>query len=200
MRVYNDVIVEKIVAKHLTAKDKLCRVIFVILAVLAIFLINFIPLLFGIIYLMLLTVSLSFGIGFLCYLMVSGIVKEYEYSVVNDEFSVDVISGKKRRSNLFSGSIREFDMIAKINDEMHPVSEFEKGALRAYCASGINKENEWYIAAKMETQKVLVIIEPDERFLTAFFRYNPRNTMYRPTSKPNSKPVAKQNIKSKKED
>ena len=75
-------------------------------------------------------------------------------------------------------------MIAKIKDEMHPVSEFEKNALRAYCASGIDKENEWYIAAKMGTQKVLVIIEPDERFLAAFFRYNPRNTMYRPTSKP----------------
>ncbi len=190
MRVYNDVIVEKIVAKHLTAKDKVCRVIFVILAVLAILLVNFIPLLFGVFYLFLLTVSLSFGIGYLCYIMVSGIVKEYEYSLVNDEFTVDVISGKKRRAHLFSGSIREFDMIAKLKDEMHPVSEFEKGALRAYCASGVNKEEEWYIAAKMGTQKVLVIFEPDERFLGAFYRYNPRNTMYRPTSRPKTKKEA----------
>ena len=73
---------------------------------------------------------------------------------------------------------------------MHPVSEFEKGALRAYCASGVNKEEEWYIAAKMGTQKVLVIFEPDERFLGAFYRYNPRNTMYRPTSRPKTKKEA----------
>ncbi|MBR3032128.1 MAG: hypothetical protein IKH92_03810 [Clostridiales bacterium] len=187
MRFNNDVFIEKIVTKHLTTKDKVCRVAFVICSVLAILLVNFFPLLFGVFYLLLLTVSISFGIGYLCYLMVSGVVKEYEYSVVNDEFAIDVISGKKRRSQLFSGSIREFEMVAKIKDDMHPVSEFEKGALRAYCASGINKEDEWYIAAKMGSQKVLVIFEPDERMLAAFFRYNPRNTMYRPTSRPKGK-------------
>ncbi len=187
MRLNNDLIIEKIVTKHLTTKDKISRIIFIVCAVLAIFLVNFIPLLFGIVYLFLLTVSLSFGIGYLCYLMVSGVTKEYEYSIVNDEFSIDVISGKKRRAPLFSGSIREFEMVAKLKDERHPVSEFDKGVLHGYCSSGINKENEWYIATMSGSQKVLLFIEPDERMLQAFFRYNPRNTMYRPTSRPNGK-------------
>ncbi len=190
MRFNNDLVIEKIVAKHLTAKDKISRVGFVVCAVLAILLVNFIPLLFGIFYLFLLTVSLSFGIGFLCYFMVSGVVKEYEYSVVNDELTIDVISGKKRRSHLFSGSIRDFEMVAKIKDERHPASEFEKGALHGYCVSGVNKDDEWYIATKMGAQKVILFIEPDERMLEAFFRYNPRNTMYRPTSRPKTKKEA----------
>ncbi len=187
MRLNNELIIEKIVTKHLTTKDKISRIIFIVCAVLAIFLVNFIPLFFGIVYLFLLTVSLSFGIGYLCYLMVSGVTKEYEYSIVNDEFSIDVISGKKRRAPLFSGSIREFEMVAKLKDERHPVSEFDKGVLHGYCSSGINKENEWYIATMSGSQKVLLFIEPDERMLQAFFRYNPRNTMYRPTSRPNGK-------------
>lgn len=185
MRLNNDVFVEKLVVKHLTTKDKICRVLYVILAILAILIVNIFPLFFGIGYLFLFTGALSFGIGYLCYYKVSGLRKEFEYSVVNDEFTIDTIKGKKRRVQLFSGSIRDFEMVAKLKDDRHPVSEFEKpNYLRGRCVSGINKDEEWYVATSMGSQKVLLYIEPDESMLQAFFRFNPRNTMYRPTGRP----------------
>ena len=95
---------ERIVKKEITAKEKLVRVLYVIFAILAIIIVNFLPLLFDIGYLFLLTGALSFGIGFVCYLMATGFYKEFEYCVVNDEFSIDVIKAKTRRSALFSGS------------------------------------------------------------------------------------------------
>ena len=105
--------------------------------------------------------------------------------MVNDEFTIDTIKGKKRRVQLFSGSIRDFEMVAKLKDDRHPVSEFEKpNYLRGRCVSGINKDEEWYVATSMGSQKVLLYIEPDESMLQAFFRFNPRNTMYRPTGRP----------------
>ena len=187
MQFNNDTIIEKIVKKKITSKDKFCRILFVILAILAILLVNILPLFFGITYLFLLTGALSFGIGFLCYFSVTGIEKEYEYSLVNDELNIDIIRGKKRRSHLFAGSVRDFEMVAKKNDERHPISEFDKGdALHGNCVSGEDPDNEWYISTKMGSVKVLLLIEPDERMLNVFFRYNPRNTMYRPTSRPNA--------------
>ncbi len=185
MRLNNDVYVEKLVVKHLTTKDKMCKVLYVLLAVLAILIVNIFPLFFGIGYLFLFTGAISFGIGYLCYYKVSGLRKEFEYSVVNDEFTVDTIKGQKRRVQLFSGSIRDFEMVAKLKDDRHPVTEFEKpNYLRGRCVSGINKDEEWYIATSMGSQKVLLYIEPDESMLQAFFRFNPRNTMYRPSGKP----------------
>ena len=78
MRFNNDVFVEKLVVKHLTTKDKICRVVYVILAILAILIVNIFPLFFGIGYLFLFTGALSFGIGYLCYYKVSGLRKEFE--------------------------------------------------------------------------------------------------------------------------
>lgn len=179
--VNNDSYVEQLVKKTVTSKEKLGKVLTIILCVFAILFVNIVPLLFGIVYLFILTGVLSFGIGFITYRSVTNLNKEYEYSVVNDSFSVDIIKGKTRRSSLFSGSIRDFEMVAKLKDDCHPISEFDKPEyLRAQCVSGDAKENEWYIATKMGEHKVLLTIEPEEKILKAFFRYNPRNVMYRP--------------------
>lgn len=183
-----DTIIEILVKKTLTTKEKVCRVLYVILAIMAILLVNTIPLMFGIGYLFILTGALTCGIGYLCYYFITNLKVEYEYSVVNENVSVDIIRNKSRRTPLFSGSIRDFEMIAKVNDDRHPLSEFDKkDVLRGVCVSGDHPENEWYIFTRWEKQKVLLLIEPDERMLKAFYRYNPRNTMYRPGMKVNGK-------------
>ena len=191
MQLYNDAVTERIVKKKITTKEKVSRVLFIIMAVIAIILVILLPLLFGITYLFLLSGALAFGIGFLCYMFVTGLNKEYEYSIVNDEFSIDVIRNRSRRVHLYSGSIREFTMVAKKNDPRHPLAEFDKGdAIHGNCVSGENPDEEWYIATKMGQSKVLLFIEPDEKMLQIFFRLNPRNTMYRPTGKGKGKEEA----------
>ena len=179
--VNNDLFVEQLVKRTVTSKESVGKVLTILLAVLAILFVNIVPLFFGIVYLFVLTGVLSFGIGFLAYRSVTGLNKEYEYSVVNDTFAVDIIKAKTRRSSLFSGSIRDFEMAAKCKDDRHPLSEFDKPEyLRASCVSGECPDDEWYIATKMGEHKVLLIIEPNEKVLKAFFRFNPRNVMYRP--------------------
>ncbi|MBR2750165.1 MAG: hypothetical protein IKD90_03435 [Clostridiales bacterium] len=178
---YNDVHVEQVVKRELTSKDKLFRVLLIILAVFAGLVVNIVPLLFGIGYLFLFTGALTCGIGFFCYYSLTGLKKEYEYSLVNDSFSIDVIKNKRRRLELFSGSVHEFEMVAKKDDDRHPYSEFNKdNVLHANCTSGTAPDNEWYIATKMGQSKVLITIEPQEKLLNAIYRQNPRNTMYRP--------------------
>jgi len=178
---FNDVHIEQVVKREMSSKDRLFRVLLIILAVFAVFVVNFVPLLFGIGYLFLFTGALSCGIGFFVYFSISGLHKEYEYSLVGDMFIIDVIKAKKRRLSLFSGTVTSFDMVAKKDDERHPYSEFDKSdVLHANCASGTAPDKEWYIAAKLGKSKVLIIIEPEERLLNAIFRQNPRNTMYRP--------------------
>ena len=184
----NDTLVEQLVKREMTTKSKICKVLMIILCVMAILLVNIFPLFFGIGYLFILTGAISFAMGFGCYMFVTGMYKEYEYSVVNESFSIDIIRGKSRRSALFSGLIKDFEMVAKKDDERHPYSEFDKkDALHAECVSGTDPKNEWYIATKMGKQKVLITIEPNEKMLKAFFRMNPRNVSYRPGMKVDSK-------------
>ncbi|MBO4495474.1 MAG: hypothetical protein J5752_06430 [Clostridiales bacterium] len=179
--VYNDVLVEQVVKHEMTSKDKLFRVLLIILAVFAGLVVNIVPLLFGIGYLFLFTGALTCGIAVFCYFSLSGLHKEYEYSLVNDSFTIDVIKAQKRRMNLFSGTVHDFEMVAKKNDDRHPYSEFDKpNVLHANCASGTAPDNEWYIATKLGTNKVLIMIEPSEKLLNAIYRQIPRNTMYRP--------------------
>lgn len=178
---YQDTVIEVIIKKSRTKKESICKVLYIIMTILAILLVNFMALLFGVYYLFALTAAISFGIGYSCYYYITNMRKEFEYSIVNDVLSVDIIRNKVRRQPLFSGSIRDFEMVARVNDERHPLSEFSKGdVLRGICVSGDHKENEWYIYTKWDKQKVLLLLEPDERMLKAFYRYNPRNTMYRP--------------------
>ena len=192
MQLYNDSVAEYIVKKNVTTKEKVCRVLIIVLAVIAGLFVLVLPLMFGITYLFLLSGALVFGIAFFCYYYVTGIEKEYEYSIVNDEFSIDVIRAKSRRTQLYSGSIRQFEMVAKKNDPRHPLSEFDRGdAIHGNCASGSNPDEEWYISTKMGKQKVILFIEPDEKMLQMFYRMNPRNTMYRPTGKSRSKDIPK---------
>lgn len=182
MQLYNDSVAEHIVKKKITQKEKVCRVLLIALAVISILFVIVLPLLFGITYLFLLSGALAFGIAFLCYYLVTGLEKEYEYSVVNDEFTIDVIRAKSRRSHLYSGSIRQFEMVAQKKDSRHPLSEFDRGdAIHGNCVSGEHPEDEWYIATKMGNQKVILFVEPSEKILQMFYRMNPRNTMYRPT-------------------
>ncbi len=178
---YNDVFVEQVVKREKTKKDRVCKILLIALAVFAILVVNIVPLLFGIGYLFLFTGALSCGIVFFCFYTISGQNKEYEYSLVNDSFTIDVIRAKKRRLSLFSGSVKDFEMVAKLKDERHPYSEFAKdNVLRANCTSGINPDDEWYIATKMGKSKVVLTIEPNDKLLHAIYRQIPRNTMYRP--------------------
>lgn len=178
---YQDTIIEVLVKKSLTSKEKMCRVLYIVLSIIGILIVNVIPLFFGIGYLFILTGALSFGIGFLCYYFVTNLKREYEYSIVNDTFSVDVIRNSSRRQELYSGSIREFEMVAKVKDDRHPLTEFDsKEVVHGRFISGDHPENEWYIYTKWDKMKVILMIEPDERMLKAFYRYNPRNTTYRP--------------------
>jgi len=184
MQLYNDSVTERIVKKKITTKEKICKVLLIILAVIGIAFVIVLPLLFGITYLFLLSGAIAFGIAFTCYYFITGMEKEYEYSIVNDDFSIDVIRAKSRRSQLYSGSIRQFEMVAKKDDSRHPLSEFDKGdTVHGYCVSGDNPSEEWYISTKIGKQKVILFIEPDEKMLNIFFRLNPRNTMYRPAAK-----------------
>ncbi|MBP5493065.1 MAG: hypothetical protein J6Y08_09490 [Clostridiales bacterium] len=179
----NDVMAEKLVKKATTSKDRVCKCLIILFAVLLILLVLIFPLFFGIGYLFLLSGAIGFGIGFGCYYYVTGMYVEYEYCIVNENFSIDVIKARTRRSPLYSGSVKDFEMVAKLKDANHPISEFQKkDTLAVNCVSGENPDDEWYIATKMGKNNLLITFEPDEKFLKAMYRYNPRNVMYRPSA------------------
>jgi hypothetical protein len=154
----NDVFKEQLVKKASTTKDTLIRVGLVVVLVL-IFLIStmIIP---GISFM--LTAAAAFG----AYYLMSMLKVEYEYLFTNGELDIDAIYNKTRRKRLFTGDVRNFEVMAHIDDKMH-TGDFTSAAETKDYGSGVTGNNTYAFLASYKGKTQKIIFEPNEMMMQA---------------------------------
>ncbi len=147
-----------------------------IIVILNILAIGLIPQLLGLSFL------ISFGLIYLAYRLFTSLNTEYEYSVTNDEFSVDRIIAKRKRKQIYSSSCKAFERVAPISDSGY-VGKLESAKAFLDFSSGGPRELTWYISLSQSGVNKVILIDYDERFIEVFRRYNPKSVVAVTTEK-----------------
>ena len=153
-----DVFNEQIVKRHGTFSDTIKRMgiaalVFVIFFV-AFFFLNAFAVFIG--------AAAVFGA---IYLM-SFLNVEYEYVYTNGELDVDVIYNRARRKRLFSTVVKDFEIMAHVDDKTH-LGAFSSAQEIINCHSGEIGPNTYAFLANIKGKKVKVIFEPNDKMLKA---------------------------------
>ncbi len=167
-----DLYIERIVQKKKTSAEYLLGFMLVTSAIFLCFAIVIVPIIFGqnVIYFSGLAVC---GIGYLAYRLVNNSNKEYEYSLVNDDMTIDQITAKRKRTTLFQGSCKDFTMVAPVDSDEYQEAVKASGLFLDF-RSGENALSGWFFVTTKSSNRMLILFEPDDRFIVAFRRYIPR--------------------------
>jgi len=154
-----DVFKEQIVKRKPTPQDtavKICLWLLVVMIGFVAF-VNFRY--FG----MLIVFGVAFGVRFLTsYLNI-----EYEYIFTNGELDIDIIYDQARRKRVFSADVKQFEIMAHIDDKNHESAFGSAQETRDY-SSGVPGSDTYVFLTDHEGKKIKVIIEPNEKMLKAF--------------------------------
>jgi len=167
-----DIFVEKLVKHRKTGSENLLSIMIILSAF---FLIIFCFLLPFVYIKNFLAVSaiVSFGIGYLAYRIVISFNRDYEYSITNDELLIEQIIAQRKRNRVFIGSVKDFSIAAPISG-----SDYETYcSQKIFCLdfrSGNNDEDGWFFVTRKSGSSMMILFEPDDRFIDAFKKYIPR--------------------------
>jgi hypothetical protein len=111
--------------------------------------------------------------------VISGLNREYEYSVTENFIDIDCIIAQRKRTRAFSGDAKEFEICARMSTDLY--REYAKGnrTVLNFAPTMDNKVNYFIVTknnakkAKTKGQTVIVIFEPDERMVPSMKKYNP---------------------------
>jgi len=116
------------------------------------------------------------GIG--AYFLIKRLNKEYEYIFTNGELDIDVIYSRSSRKRLFSGDVRNFEIMAHVSDAAHARELSQVKETKKY-HSGITGESTYAFIATYKGKRMKVIIEPDEKMLEAIETAIPKRKFFK---------------------
>lgn len=160
-----DIFKEQLVKKEPSSKDKLMKA-GIVLGAIVIFIVStmFIP-------------GFSFFVlaiaGFAAYWLITMLNQEFEYVFTNGELDIDRISNQSRRKRVFSGHVKEFEVMAHVEDKVH-IGEFGSAAETWNFSSGGVKDNTYAALVTYKGKKIKLILEPNEKILQAITHVIPR--------------------------
>ena len=111
---------------------------------------------------MLIVVAIWFGI----YFLFSFFKIEYEYSFTNGSLDIDVIYSKSRRKRLFTGDVKDFEIMAR-TDNKDRMAEFSKADTTLDYSSGSSDALTYAFLTRHKGKTVKVIIQPNDMMLQA---------------------------------
>lgn len=123
------------------------------------------------------TIAITLGLAYLTYRLIRSVDSEFEYSITNDEFTIDRIVAKTKRKRVYSASCRDFSLSAAVDSEYYVAALEKDVALFDYSSrDGISPL--WFFCVRQKNIEKLIIIDFDPRFVEVFRRYNPRKVHY----------------------
>lgn len=155
----SDVFIEQLIKQQDSTKTKALKVLIVFCA-LIVFLIGFVFLLtpFGTVAMLVMC-----GVGYLSFLLFSGLSLEYEYIYTNGEIDIDRISAKRKRKRITTVKITNFDMFDKYNEEKLKGQSFD---VRIMACTSTTDENTYYATFHgKESKRCLLVFTPNDRLL-----------------------------------
>lgn len=111
--------------------------------------------------------SLYFG-----YFFISRRSIEYEYSLTNDAFDIDMIIAKRTRKRLIGASCKNFDDFGRYNPEEHTAKQYGK---KYYACDSLKAADLWYFVAKGSNEgNTLVVFNGSDRLMEGIKNEIPR--------------------------
>ncbi|MGN1319472.1 MAG: hypothetical protein ACI4VF_10705 [Lachnospirales bacterium] len=95
----------------------------------------------------------------------ANINREYEYAYTSGNLDIDVIYNKKKRKQVFSGSVEEFEVMAHILDTQHLA--MYSGLKTKDFSSGQRKDNTYIFVTVYKGKKQKFIFEPCPEIIKA---------------------------------
>ena len=169
-----DIFLEKIVKKRLSGTDVAVNMIIVVAAIILFLVIAAI----GFSYNGMLAILLGFGELYGAWYLLSSRNLEYEYSLTNGGFDVDVIIAQRKRKHLVSIDCREFEILAPVNEAHKREMETPSIKTKIFARTSPLSEGQYFaIFINKEKGKTLLVFEPDERMIESFKTYIPRKVL-----------------------
>ena len=111
------------------------------------------------------------GLIYLAWRMTTGMNIEYEYSVTNGFFDVDMIIAQRKRKRVLAAECKDFESFGRYVPAQHEHRQYDKRIL----AGDPNAEGAWYGTLRhKEMGHVLLVLEPEERVLEAIRKFLPK--------------------------
>ncbi|MDR1540751.1 MAG: DUF6106 family protein [Clostridiales bacterium] len=156
-----DIYNEQIVKKQASMKSTLTRVGIILSVVVIFFVCLSIPVIqtFAII----IAAAAAFG----AYYLISMLNIEYEYIFTNGELDIDAIYSKSRRKRVFTGTVKDFDIVAHVSDAAH-TRDFGGATETKDYSSGVVGNNTYAFLASYKGKRLKIIFEPNEKMIKAF--------------------------------
>lgn len=117
--------------------------------------------------------------GYGAWWLISSTNKEYEYIVTDNYVDIDCIVAQRKRSRVFSGNAKEFEICARVNSDHF--REYSKGNRKVLnFAPEDNPAANYFFVTKNNAKKAktrgeifMVIFEPDDKMIPSLKKYNP---------------------------
>ncbi len=117
--------------------------------------------------------ALGLGVPFAGYYALTSLYTEYEYSITNGYFDIDCIKGKRKRKRMISTGCDKIEVFGKYNDKKEQLSAQQFGS--KVFAANASSDNLYYAIVNHKTKgRTLIIIEPNERVLSALTKFMPK--------------------------
>lgn len=173
MKTYNDTFVEQLIRRERPGGEALFKCGAVLLGLILIaaaflFARSFFPVLFALVVIL----------EFFAFVYT---VKEYEYSFINGDVDVDMIQGKRKRTNVLSVSCKEIGLMAPCGSHAEALQGDFTRTLDA--SIGPKAADRWFFTVKRQDGTAeLVYLNPNQRLLDAFSGYLGRRMDYSPSA------------------
>lgn len=162
---------EHLVKKVPTPQEKTKQLLMILAAVVLVLGTVYVALSTG--WLIILTITM--GVIYGAYYILSGLGTEYEYTFTNGELDVDKIMGKRRRMNLITVDAGKFEAFGALTDEV----EDKPDATLVLCSDNTG-EGEYYADLTTEEYgETRLIFTPSEKMVSYIEEALPRTLRYR---------------------
>lgn len=130
----------------------------------------------------LLVPALSFiiiaGVIFGAWYLLQRTNKEYEYIFTNGELDIDTIFSKTKRAKSFNSEVRQFQIVAKVDDANY-AGELSKYDQVLDYSSGTNEKSTYAAILTHKGKRTKMLFEPNEKILEAMKYYIPQKLKYK---------------------
>lgn len=111
------------------------------------------------------------GVIYACYRLIASRKFDYEYIFVEDTMTIDKIINKSRRRNIFTHSLKDFEIMAYKDSEY--LKEYENNVQQVIDASSSGSEDTIFGIAYFKSMRTLVYFESDDRIMEFIDKYAP---------------------------
>ncbi|NLP45728.1 MAG: hypothetical protein GX347_01630 [Epulopiscium sp.] len=156
---------EQLVKKEKNSKDTLMKFGIIVGAIIIIMIANVLIPTIGL--------FITLGVGYGAYWLFQRFNVEYEYIFTNGELDIDQIFNKSRRKRALTVNVKQFEIMAHIEDPMH-IHEWERAQKVLDYSSGKTHDHTYSAIFTQEGQTVQLIFEPNDTILEGIRCYIPR--------------------------